>query len=181
LENLGDISQVEGVVGLARSWLHRTIQYLVIDLKLCLDKLRQDCSNIITETGKEGLNNSCEDNVDSSEVHLSVGNDVEVALKTLSYNGTTTTRGTHCRDKNNVNDGEPWLFFVITIIPATKVHKLTKKFNWWLSSILFFLGHVKIINEANEFLSKRGSPAVLSAFLKLGLQVVLSLISRSLS
>jgi hypothetical protein len=60
------------------------------------------------------------------------------------------------------------------------VHKLPHKFNWGLCSILFFFGHIQIINKAHELFSYFWSIDFSSAFSHFIIQIILSLISGSL-
>jgi hypothetical protein len=60
------------------------------------------------------------------------------------------------------------------------VHPLPQKFEGWLSSILFLLWHVEIINKDNEFFARRRAENAFSTFLKLLVECVLCLICGSL-
>lgn len=167
-------------MGLAWSWLHWTVKNLIVDFELRLDQLWKNVLDLFGEGCKEGIHNCAENLADSFETDLSVSDDVKVTLKTLSQFSATTTWLTHSRADNVVDNGEPWLFLVLTIVPTAEVKELTDQLNWWLSTELFLLRHVKIIDEDDELLAERWTPAVLSTFFVIGLQVILSLIGGSL-
>lgn len=165
---------------LAGCGLHWAIQNLVVYLNLGLDQAWNHSFDIRGKTGEESIYNCGVDHAYRSVRHISVWDNVKMTLETLCNNGTTTSRWTHSWTDDYVNNCEPWLFFVITIIPSSKVHKLTKKFDWRLCTVLFLLWHVKIINKNDVFLAKRWAPAVLSSLFEVRLEIVLSLVCRGL-
>lgn len=123
-------------------WLHRAIQNLVVDFELHFYYLGDAVSDIRRERGEECLQNCGIDDTDGLVGHISVGDDVEVALQTLGNNGTTTSGWAHRRAQHKVHNREPRLFFVFAVIPTTEVHKLTHKLNGRLCAVFLLLGHI---------------------------------------
>lgn len=74
-------------------------------------------------------------------------------------------------------------FFGIKVIPASVVHPLPKQFNGGLGAIFFFLRHVEIINEDDDFVFAFFGPeeTFSSPGANLGVDKSLDLVCDSLS
>jgi len=56
------------------------------------------------------------------------------------------------------------------------IHPLSYELNWWLSTILFLLWHVEIINENDEPLAGRWTINTFSSLFKLLIEGLLGLV-----
>jgi len=56
------------------------------------------------------------------------------------------------------------------------IEPLSEKLEWWLSTVLFLLWHIEIVDEDDEFLSDWWAIYSLSSFLEFIIKVVLSLV-----
>jgi hypothetical protein len=74
-----------------------------------------------------------------------------------------------------------WMLIVSTFIPSTLIDPLTEDLNRRLSTILFDLGHVQVINENNTLHTNSGSKVILSQFGQFTIDNVLNLIASGLS
>lgn len=180
LENLGDISQVECVVRLAGGGLERTIQNLIVSFKLGLNQTTNAIFHIVAKRSEESISNGGVNSCDSIERHISVRNDVEVALQTLGNDSTTATGWAHSRDSNDINNSVEGLFLGLALVPASVVHELTDKLKRGLGSVFFLGGHVKVINEHDVLLAKRRAVDTLATLFKLIIKVVLGLVGAGL-
>lgn len=81
----------------------------------------------------------------------------------------------HCSHENHVNQ---MIHFVrLKVIEASLINCLSKNFDRWLSSILFFSRHVEVIDKNNQFVTWYFWPIdTLSLFFKARLNVILYLI-----
>jgi len=180
LENLRDISQVKCVVRLAGGGLERTIQNLIVGFKLGLNQTTNAISHIVTKRSEESISNCGVNSCDSIERHISVRNDVEVALQTLGNDSTTATGWAHSRDSNDINNSVEGLFLGLALVPASVVHELTDKLKRGLGSVFFLGGHVKVINEHDVLLAKRRAIDTFATLFKLIIKVVLGLVGAGL-
>ena len=102
-KDLRDISQIESVVTLVRSWLQRTIQNLIVNFELALNQIVNRFSDFGVEVVIESSNNGLVDSCDSLKLHVSVSQDVKLTLHTLSDFRSTTTWRSHSGDKDDIN------------------------------------------------------------------------------
>ena len=180
LENFGNVSQVKGVVRFAGRRLHGSVEDLVVNLELGFDEWRDAASYVRVEVGEECVHDCSEDHTDGRERHVGVSDDIEETLQPLCDNSSATAGWAHSRAHHKVNNSEPRLFLVFAVVPASESHKLSNKFDWWLSSILFFLWHVEVVDEDDVLLTESGTIAIFSSLFEVGLKIVLRLISRCL-
>src|SRR4051794_3400956 len=95
------------------------------------------------------LRNSCEDVRDSLRVKLVGVHHVEVSDDPGGYMGSTSSRLPQGSQQQNILNFHELLIF--SVVPSIVVHELPQKFNRRLGFILFFLGHIQIINKNYVF------------------------------
>jgi hypothetical protein len=100
-----------------------------------------------------------------------------VALETEGNDGTTTTGGAESSQDEHLFDLVEWLLLGLELVPALMVQELANKFDRWLGSIFFLLGHVEIVDEAAETLSYFGSIDLITPLSHFVIKEVLSLVS----
>ena len=108
-------------------------------------------------------------------IHFCVGDQVEVSHHTSCDAGSASSRWAQSCQQNNAFNSEQLL--ILSIIPSMMVTKLSEEFNRRLCSILFFLGHVEVINRNNVFLSHWSSINSPSDLFELQINCILCLVS----
>jgi len=86
LEDTGDITQVEGVVGLVWSGLERSVEDIIVHSKGHLAEIIKTILNLVREVVHESTDNREEDCVNRLILKIGVGHDVEVTLKSWCDN-----------------------------------------------------------------------------------------------
>lgn len=114
-------------------------------------------------------------------LEVSVCHNVKVALESLGDHTSASTWGTHCSYEDDIFNSLPRTLFILAVVPTSVVHPLSQKFERGLSTVVFLLWHIQIINENDELLANRGSIHSLSSLFELIIKIVLSLICRGLS
>jgi hypothetical protein len=99
-----------------------------------------------------------------------------MSLKSLGDWRSTTTWRTHSANEDDIFNFHERLFLALSIVPTLMVHPLSEQLDGWLSTILFFLWHVEIINEDHETFTWGWSIDSLSSLFKFLIKGVLGLI-----
>ena len=143
---------------------------LEISLDL-LEDLVSSFDNLLLETGnftaeftfsEMPLENISEDNLKSLLVKVDITNLVEVTSDTRSDVGTTTSWFTHSGNKVHLLKMSERMLVVLSIIPSTLVNPLSEDLDGRLSTILFDLRHVQVIDKDNTLHANSRSEVILS-------------------
>ena len=126
---------------------------------------------------EERVNNCLEDDSDCVERNISVRQEVVVTLKTLCNLGSSTSRWTHGRNKDDVNNSVEWFVLILTVVPAAMITLLSEQLNWWLCSISFLLWHIQVIYEDDVLFAKRWTVHALSSLFEFLIQEILKILS----
>lgn len=92
----------------------------------------------------------------------------------------TTTWRTHGANEHSVDELTEWMLVVSQVIPSTLIQHLAKNLDRRLSTVLFDLGHVQVIDENDDSLAKAGSEYTSAALFKLVVNDILDLVAVSL-
>jgi len=179
--NFAHITQVEGIVRFQWCWLQLFLN-LLVNLQCCCNYFTFKASNVRSE-------------IANAEVPFKQGaeycfhwvfikcckcDDIEMTLESWSNEWFTAAGRSHGTDDKCILHDTERMLFVLIVIPTALSHKLSENFNGWLCTELFFLGHVKIINEDNTFHSKTRSENTSPDLIKFHVNNVLNLVAMSL-
>jgi hypothetical protein len=98
-----------------------------------------------------------------------------VTLEALGKRRAATAGWAHSGNKDNILQLHE--IFGGSIVPSFMVHPLSKQLNWGLCKVLFFLGHVQVINEVNKFFTDGGTVDTFTTLVKLLIDSILSQVS----
>ena len=88
-------------------------------------------------------------------IHLSIGKQIEMPNHPGCDISSPSSRWTQrCKQDNALNSEQ---LLIPSIVPAMMIQKLPQEFDWGLCTVLFFFGHVEIIDKDDIFFTYRSS------------------------
>jgi hypothetical protein len=178
LEDLGNISQIEGIERFVRGRSQLSLDS-VVHIEHGIYNQSSVVSDGVSKSPQEEFYNGVEDVFNGVLIQLSVGQQVEVSNDSVGDEGSTTTWGTHSSNDDQILDFHE--FELLSVIPSKVIKVLSKDLHRGLSTILFLLGHVEIIDKENALLASRRAIDTLSPLLKLSIDGILGLVGGCLS
>ena len=106
-------------------------------------------------------------------IHFSIGKQIEMPNHPGCDIGSPSSRWTQRCEQDNALNSEQLL--IPSIVPHMMIQKLPQEFDWGLCTVLFFFGHVEIIDEENAEILWFGSVLSFSDFIQFPIDDVLGL------
>ena len=91
-----------------------------------------------------------------------------------------TTWRSHSANKHSIDECAEGMLVISQLIPSTLVKHLTQDLDRRLSTVLFDLGHVEIIDKDHDLMAKTSTKYAISSLLKFTIDDVLHLVATSL-
>jgi hypothetical protein len=152
--------------------------HLIVHLNNRLDDLLFRIPDGFAELSIEVAHELSENRFDGFLVEIGVGDDIEMSHDSVGDKGATSSRRTHRCQDNKSFQTHPLKVFAV--VPALVVQVLSDQFDGRLSSILFFFGHVHIVNKDDALLTDGRSVDSLPEFVYLIVDSVLGLVASGL-
>jgi hypothetical protein len=174
--DLAEVTQVEGVVTLHRSWL-QVILNLLVHLHSGADQLALHGRDVGTEVESSEIppQNCLEDAVHGIFIEYGKGDNVEVTLESGGDEGLATAWGSHSGDDHGVNDVAERVLVVLSFVPPVLIDELAEDFDGGLSAVVLFLWHVQVVYEDYATHTKLRAEVIFPTFVQLSINDVLNL------
>jgi hypothetical protein len=177
LEDFGNVSQVESVMGLFGSGQQVCFDGFV-DFDDGLNEDFLDILDFVVESLHEVSHDLGENVGNGLVVKFSVRNHVEMpyeSWRNLSSSSTGWTEG--CQNDDVLYFHE---LLILPVVPSFMIQELSQQLNWRLCSVLFFFGHVQIIHKNNILFANRCPENTSFNFFQFEVNRILGLVGRSL-
>jgi len=179
--DFGEISQVECVMCLQRSWFQISLD-LLINLHCACNDFLLESSDIWREVSASEMpfEDRYEDGGHGVVIEVCESNNVEMSLESWCNETSSTTWSTHSCDNHRINDVSEWMLVILSIVPSTLINELPQDLNWWLSAISLLLWHVEIIDEDDASHTESWTVVIFSPLIEFHIDNVLDVIAVGL-
>jgi hypothetical protein len=104
-----------------------------------------------------------------------------MAQNTRSNEGASTSRRSHSREQDCIDNFLERFILVLVLVPSTLIKILSDQFNGWLGAVFFLCWHVQVINQQYTEILRFGAVLSFSDLVEFTINDLLSLHRGSLS
>ena len=180
-DNLAEITEVEGVVGLCWGRL-QVVLNLLVDLERGIHNLSLQGGALRRELthSEEPSQNRSEDAFHGFVFEECEANNVEMPLHTRRDVGLARSGEPHCADEHGIDERSERMLVILQIVPSLLLHHLSQDFDGRLRTELLELWHVQIVDKDDHLHAEPSAKDSLPSLLKFAIDDVLHLVAAGL-